>query len=123
AQESDFGLFRHQIHGPAVGIFQMEPEDYNDIWTNYLAYHSYWANQIRALSTTNTVDDMKTNDPYAIAMARIHYMRKPGALPAPTDLNGLWNYYKINYNSRSGAATQTEFYANYKRWVVDGIAV
>lgn len=121
AQESHFGTYREQMGGgPAKGIFQMEGEDYSDIWTNYLAYHADLANQIKQLSTVGTVDDLINNDPYAIVMARVHYMRQPGKLPQAKDLSGMYDYYKAHYNTANGGATQLEFYDNYKYWVTDG---
>lgn len=116
AQESRLGEYRHQIGGPALGIFQMEPGDHDDIWTNYLAYHFDLATDLRRIANQlqPAASDLQNNDPYAIAMARVHYARKPGALPTPTDLEGLWEYYKHWYNTPAGAATRDEFVRNYK---------
>lgn len=125
AQESALGTFRQQIHGPALGIFQMEPEDFRDIWQNYLQYHQALADQIRGLCTDGMWQipgELVNNDPFAIAMARVHYLRAPGTLPAATDLQGLWSYYKQHYNTPGGAATQPEFVCNYRR-LVNGPAV
>jgi hypothetical protein len=119
AQESGLGTYRRQLSGPAIGIFQMEPETFNDIWTNYLAYHTTLAAEVTALATTSPPRpvELATNDPFAIAMCRVHYLRAPGALPAATDLAGLWSYYKAHYNTPLGAATQQQFYANYHKLV------
>lgn len=115
AQESKLGLYRHQINGPALGIFQMEPEDHNDIWKNYLTYHPALQSALRRVAghIAPAAIDLQFNDPYAIAMCRIHYERAPGALPAATDLSGLWWYYKQHYNTPAGAATEAEFRHNY----------
>lgn len=119
AQESHLGEYRHQIHGPAVGIFQMEPEDFDDVWTNYLAYHFDLSAALRTLSgqLAPACADMQNNDPFAIAMARVHYVRAPGALPSASSLDAIWAYYKAHYNTPAGAATQAEFVANYQRYV------
>ena len=118
AQESLLGTYRVQVNGPAVGVFQMEPEDYNDIWTNYLKYNFQLSVQLSALAEGNVgVQQLVTNDPLAIAMARIHYLRAPEPLPAATDLAGLWQLYKLRYNTPQGAATQQQFYGNYHRLV------
>jgi len=37
AQESLLGKYRHQVNGPAIGIFQDEPGDFNDLWAHYLS--------------------------------------------------------------------------------------
>lgn len=123
AQESLFGTFRTQGNGgPARGIFQMEGEDHDDIWQNYLAYHSNLANYARTLSAVCTVDDLVMNDKYAVFMARVHYLRAPGSIPDATSLTGLWNYYKAHYNTAGGAATENQFFMHYKAYVTDGVA-
>lgn len=114
AQESLLGTYRVQMNGPAVGIFQMEPEDYNDIWTNYLKYNFQLSVQVSALAEGNVgAQQLIDNDPLAIAMARIHYLRAPEPLPAATDLAGLWQLYKLRYNTPQGAAKQQDFYGHY----------
>ena len=115
AQESLLGTYRHQEHGPAIGIFQMEPGDFNDLWQNYLSGKRL-GDEIGGLASTQPPRpiEMERNDPFAIAMCRAHYERIPHPLPAATDLAGLWHYYKTYYNSVLGAATQDEFYRHYK---------
>lgn len=124
AQESLLGTYRTQIHGPARGIFQMEAGDFDDIWENYLKYKTSLAAQITHLNNDKigNVNDLINNDSYAIAMTRVHYMRAPKSLPSASDLNGLWMYYKVNYNSVNGAAKMGDFYSNYHRFVTDGVA-
>lgn len=119
AQESLLGTYRHQVNGPAIGIFQMEPGDFNDIWNNFLSYRTPLKTQIEALASTTPPRpiEMQDNDPFAIAMCRVHYERCPRALPPSTDLNAIWMYYKVNYNSVLGAATQDQFFNNYRRLV------
>ena len=121
ANESNLGEYRTQTgHGPARGIFQMEGEDFNDIWTNFLAYNPVRSAGLCALNNgaKGTADDMVNNDPYAIAMARVHYMRKPGSLPAAGDLEAIWAYYKKYYNTPAGGATHDEFVAKYRKFVL-----
>ena len=122
AQESALGTYRRQVGGPALGVFQMEPEDFNDIFTNFLAYKPALLTDVCSLATTQPPRpvELVTNDAFAVLMARIHYLRAPGALPAATDLTALWNYYKLHYNTPGGAATQEQFFANYKKLVNGG---
>lgn len=119
AQESSMGFYRQQVGGPALGIFQMEPGDHDDIWKNYLQYHSDLALRIGMLAgaAAPVALALVNNDPYAIAMARVHYLRAPGVLPAADDLAGLWSYYKRFWNTELGAATQAQFEGNYARYV------
>jgi len=120
ANESNFGVYRTQVHGPARGIFQMEGEDFNDIWTNYLQYHGTLAFQVKNYNggKQGTADDLINNDSYAIVMARIHYERKPGNLPAANYIESIWAYYKQWYNTPQGAATHDQFIAKYNHYVL-----
>jgi len=120
ANESDFGIFRKQVNGVARGIFQMEGEDFNDIWTNYLAYHSTLAFQIKNYNggQQGTVDDLINNDQYSICLARVHYARKPGNLPPANDIEAIWAYYKQWYNTPQGGATHDQFVAKYNKYVL-----
>ena len=36
--ESNLGTYLHQVGGPALGVFQIEPATHTDIWENYLLY-------------------------------------------------------------------------------------
>jgi hypothetical protein len=124
AQESLFGTYRTQGNGgPARGIFQMEGATHDDIWNNYLKYHQTLGNEIKNLVVGfPSVDLCIHNDPYAIAMARVHYLRAPESLPDAKDLNALWTIYKLRYNTPGGAATKDQFYQHYKKYVTDGKA-
>ena len=120
AQESALGLYRRQQGGgPALGIFQMEPATFQDIFSNYLAYKPALLTDVGALATTQPPRpvELVTNDAFAVLMARVHYLRAPGALPDPASLEALWAYYKQYYNTPGGAATQSEFFANYRKYV------
>ena len=118
AQESAFGTYLRQIRGPALGVFQMEPQTYNDIVYNYLAYRDdleelVFANDIGDLDATRVVWDIR----HAAIMARIHYYRVPHPLPEPDDIQGLAGYYKNFYNTSEGKATTEEFIENWRRYV------
>jgi hypothetical protein len=118
AQESLLGTFRKQVGGPALGIFQMEPSDHDDIWRNFLQYKPILAIDGRQLVGfvvgTPPAYLLETNDPYAIFMCRMHYDRVPRPLPPCDDLNAIFIYYKVAFNTVQGAATQAEFYEHYK---------
>lgn len=125
AQESLFGTYRTQGNGgPARGIFQDEGEDFQDLFVNYLDYHSGLYTQVARLFQNQPpdVNELVNNDAAAVAICRVHYLRAPGALPNNTDLNAIWNYYKAHYNTAGGAATQQQFYDHYKHFVTDGTA-
>ena len=120
AQESAFGTYLQQIGGgPALGVFQMEPDTEIDIWNNYLRYRLKYACAIQLYFNVELPSpiDLEANLAYQIVMARIHYLRVPEALPRADDVEGLARYWKQHYNTHLGAGTEKEFIRNYLRYV------
>lgn len=120
AQESLLGYYRTQAPtGPARGIFQVEGPTFNDVFTNYLAYHPPLLATVSAAFTNQppNVDELVTNDPAAIIMCRVQYLRAPEPIPAATDIQGIWTLYKKRYNTPQGAAIQSEFMRHYNMLV------
>ncbi len=121
AQESHLKYIKQLGTGPALGLFQMEPATYDDIWNNYLkhrkglsdvildaiAYHGEAAQP----DASRMVWDMR----YAALMCRIHYLRVSAPLPDATDVWALAGYWKKYYNTVHGAGTEQEFVDNYAR--------
>ncbi len=86
----------------------MEPHTHDDIWKNYLKYRLQLAKAVASLLATEADDRLgalETNDKYAAAMAGVHYLRKPGALPRQGDVEGMAHYWKDNYNTQGGHGT------------------
>jgi len=119
ANESHLGQYRHQINGPALGIYQMEPNTITDIWNNYLRYHQYIVNGIHLYCDEGGVMDVETNDHYATILARVQYLRAPEAIPSKDDLEGIWSIYKLRYNTPLGGATRDVAMECYKKYVLD----
>jgi hypothetical protein len=121
AQESALGTYLHQVGGPALGIYQMEPATERDIWDNYLAFKELLADQVSDLITDasreDKVEEMIGNLYYATAMCRIHYLRVPEAIPVHKDIKGMAAYWKKYYNTPLGAGTEDEFISNFKKYV------
>lgn len=118
AQESCLGRYRKQIGGgPALGIFQMEPDTFNDIVQNYLRYRPELTVKIERLAgiARFRAADLENNDLLSTCMARVHYLRVKE--PIPPDLEGWARYWKRYYNTMLGKGTEEEFIANYKRLV------
>ena len=116
AQESHLGEYIEQIGGPALGIIQMEPRTYDDIWNNYLKYKPDLEDRILRLAVTaNEADELRWNMKLAIAMCRVHYLRIPYAIPF--SLKEQAYYYKRWYNTTQGKATPEQYIENYKRFV------
>lgn len=124
AQESRLGHYLHQVGGgPALGIYQMEPETHWDIWRNFLSWRPQISAKVRSLAGHRWVGEfvgdaeLVGNLFYATALARIHYWRRPEPLPRAGDLAGLAHYWKAFYNTAAGRGTEAEFVENYRRYV------
>ncbi len=120
AQESLGGTFISQKDGPAKGIYQMEPKTHDDLWNTILVRNQTVRWQImKALNTATNprADRMVWDLQYATFMARAFYMRVTEALPEANDIEAIWEYYKMYWNTNLGAAKKTEFIANYNRFI------
>jgi hypothetical protein len=114
AVESNFGTYIKQINGPALGVFQMEPNTHKDIWTNYLKFKSGLRNAFVGYSPDKLREDLR----YAILMTRVHYLRAPKPLPEADDVEGLANYWKRYYNTRLGKGTPEKAIKKYEEYCV-----
>jgi hypothetical protein len=117
ANESLGGTFLKQIDGPALGIFQMEPKTYNDIWQNYIAYNSGVHLQLLHNFGAATMPDEERliyDLRFAAAMARLHYARVKPPLPKQDDPHSIWNYYKTYYNTDAGKANESSALMSYQ---------
>ncbi len=122
AHESQLGRWLLQLpNGPARGIYQMEPETERDIWINYLRFRSSQAAQIIDLCGVEGADpeQLQYNPIYNTILARIKYLRRPGALPQAHDIIAMAEYAKLNFNSPGGKATPEEYMLDYRRLVLD----
>lgn len=119
AQESSFGKYNHQIDGPALGVFQMEPATLRDLWENFLAYKEELCKTIEDeygyIDASNNL--LQYDIDYAIIMCRIHYLRVKERLPDADDIEGLAKYWKKYYNTYKGKGKVEEFIKNYNRYV------
>lgn len=118
AAESKCGTYVHQVRGPALGIFQMEPATHDDIWDSYIRYRSELMFKLRALvpaASTGGVgrppksDLLITDLRYAAIMARLLYRRSPKPLPKADDWIGMADMWKAIYNTSLGAGTVEHF--------------
>lgn len=120
AQESRLGEYLHQINGPALGIYQCEPNTLDDIFNKYLRHRKELLKKVLKLSALGLTrsKNAEGNLYYATAIARIHYYRVFEPLPSSDDIEGLANYWKKYYNTEKGKGTTEEFINNYKRYVL-----
>lgn len=117
ANESLGGRYLKQIKGPAIGIYQMEPQTYNDIWQNYIMKKPALSLALgmnfqahRMPDEQRLIYDLR----FATAMARIHYARVSEPLPKANDIDHIWEYYKTFYNSSMGSAQKDAAISHYR---------
>ena len=132
AQESQLGMYDHQIGGgPALGLGQIEPPT-NQLVLNWLITNNMnlygLVMDIRAETTynrTGVTDNINTvalqyNDKYNCAIARCLYLSISEPLPEDSDIDGMAKYWKSYYN-RGGKGTVAEFVHNYNTLVLPNL--
>jgi len=131
AVESGLRYLRQLHEGPAVGLFQMEPETARDIVQRYLLNRDEIDTRFqRAFQLINTGEidwqDVAIADVrlkllsdlrFATAMCRLRYWMVPEPLPAADDIEGLGRYWKQHYNTPQGAGTPEKFVAAYRNLI------
>lgn len=120
ATESRGGYFLKQEGGPALGIYQMEPLTYNDIWVNFINLKQSLLTMMinnfgcgRTPSEDRLVYDLE----FATVMCRIHYMRNHEVIPDHQEADLIWSYYKRYYNTALGAAKKDESINAYHQFI------
>ena len=109
--------FLHQIGGPALGVFQVEPDTHNDLYANYLSYRPHLRKRLSALSGGERHTSLLiTNLTYAAAVARLLYYRDSRPLPEAGDVEGQAAYWKRVYNTTYGKGTPEEYISNWFRY-------
>lgn len=117
-QESGLSALRQMEDGPALGVYQIEPNTHADVWGNYLKYRSDLSAKITHLSASLPVleQQLVTNLSYATAIARIVYYRRPESLPGDKDIDGLAQYWKSHFNTHKGAGIASEWASKYRKY-------
>ena len=116
ATESLGGTYLTQVNGPALGIYQMEPETYNDIWQNYLKNQTSLCLKLFSnlgITFQAPVEQLIYDLRYATAMARVYYLRVSEPLPKPNDQDAIYDYYKRHYNTALGVADKQSSILKY----------
>jgi hypothetical protein len=106
AQESQFGTFFRQIHGPALGCMQIESDTFD--WLRQKYYPKY------SIVTRMWFECLEWDIRSSIIMARLKYLSCPGAIP--TTLEGQAAYWNRYYNANPVFGTDEEYIANYKKY-------
>ena len=116
AVESLGGTYLKQVNGPALGIYQMEPATYVDIWQNFIKTQGRLFMIMLSNFQTGFMpseDRMIYDLRFATCMARLHYERVKEPLPNAKDENAIWEYYKKYYNTSKGSAEKISALIRY----------
>ncbi len=115
AQESNMGDHVRQLKGgPAIGIYQIEPNTYKDVIYNYAIYRDPILKKIQAMQVGQTLNDhLRSSLFYQTIIARLIYQRVLEKLPDKDDIKELARYWKQYYNTIKGRGTVEEFIKNY----------
>lgn len=111
AQESLLGTWLVQEDGPALGLGQIEPATLDGLIAS-LSVAEAAALAMFAMPTTSA-HNVVGSLPYAVAITRLFYWKKPAPLPADT-VTALFDYYKQWYNTPAGAATLAQWKQNWQ---------
>lgn len=120
-ESGDFKSRRQIGGGPALGLFEIEPNTLTDIEINYLKYRVALADKVEALfdgtDPLGKPHQLETNDQWGAALCRIKYFRAPAKLPAdPDDVFDAGRLWAQFYNGRQSAQLYID---DYRRWVED----
>lgn len=115
AVESGF-RYLHQVRGPAIGIFQMEPQTIRDL-LGWVEKRPQIADLVRAyqINPLPAVDQCHGNLYAATVLARLYFYRIPSRLPK--ELRGWAAYWKRHYNTPLGKGTEQKFIDAYNRLI------
>ncbi|MGB0978113.1 MAG: hypothetical protein ACPGVV_01895, partial [Croceimicrobium sp.] len=125
AQESDLAYYIVQNPiGPALGIYQMEPNTLQDLYRNFIPRHPEWHRFV--YQDRNVLEDCEERNPtdliwdlrFATVMTRLHYWRVPEPLPDANNVEKLATYWKKYYNTALGKGKPSEFIRNYKHYIL-----
>ena len=116
AQETHLGEYLFQLgDGPAMGIFQIEPATYEDLFENYLTYREDLLGKLTDFNIHegNWKLNMKGNLVYQVVIARLIYKRVKEALPDMNSPASMGTYWKNYWNTHLGKGTVQDAVANY----------
>jgi hypothetical protein len=126
SHESSGLKHRKQIKGPALSYFQIEPSTFKDIWDRYLKARKHYKSLVAQFLPADVeeddidlLDELKKNDKFAIAVARMKLFMIPETLPQVTDDQGLAEYAKKYWNTYKGKATPEKYLKDFKIHALD----
>ena len=117
ATESHMGLYLRQLGGgPALGLWQIEPDTEWDVWNNYLSFRPELRKIVQGWQK-GTNREMEWNHSYSCAIARLIYKRVPSPLPPAGNLEAQAHYWKNHFNTRMGKGTVEKYMKDWHELV------
>ena len=119
ATESAGGTYVKQIHGPAVGIFQIEPASLTDLWVNFIVRNPSYMNLLTMNFGVHRMPmpiDLITDLKLATAICALFYKRHKVNVIS-TEPSDLWDIYKKYYNTELGKAEKDTSLKAYSKFI------
>jgi hypothetical protein len=109
--------------GPALGLWQMEPFTFQDLWSR-IVLKTPLGREVQEFLVpgASPVSQLVWNLHFACAMCRVHYWARPFSMPELgegeiPDTRLLGTFWKVNYNTKQGKGTIEEFVRHYNQFV------
>lgn len=111
--------YLHQIGGPALGVYQIEPATHEDVWANFIWWRGEIGRRMVALDAPNrpTHERLIFDLRYATAIARLIFYRSPIAMPAGDDAAAFAAFHKAAFNTSLGATDPSASVEHFRRAV------
>jgi len=114
-------IVRDQNKGPALGLFQVEPHTFNDVYHRYLQrdrnHKLLEAVDSLRIPSIDMLTQLSCNPAFGCAIARIKYWTAPEPLPNQQDVAGLGRYWKTYYNTSAGKGTVEHFIEAWDQYI------
>jgi hypothetical protein len=119
AVESAGGTYVKQVKGPALGIYQIEPKTFTDLWTNYILRKPDIVNMLSLHFSINRIPQPEEviHDLRLATICTALYYQYKRAIPIDSNIDTLWNLYKKYYNTDLGAAEEVQSIKAYKKFI------
>jgi hypothetical protein len=128
AMETDLGTWLTQVGGPALGVFQIEPESLDNLVSRLSAKQVTALFSVMPAQPTGAemsgwvAENIEGNLLLAAAICRLFYWQAPFAMPASSTVSRLWTVYKTWYNTAEGGATMADFVTALKLTDLAGLS-
>ena len=107
AVESGLVWLKQLGTGPALGLWQVEPGTFADLWAR--RHEEFVGEGLACSDHYPKFDEMACNLRFAAAMCRLKYKDAKPKLPDAWDVAAMESYHKRFYNSALGATKPGEF--------------